>query len=70
MANTSKKTKDNTKNLFATVASEVKKIKWPKKKEILSSTIKVLIFCVLFAIFFVVCDSLASGLIVAIGVGK
>ena len=54
---------------FVGIKTEVKRIRWIKFGELLESTGKVLAFCVLFGIFFVLCDLVISKLLLMIGVG-
>lgn len=54
---------------FEGIKTEVKRIRWVKFGELLESTGKVLAFCVLFGIFFVLCDLVISKLLLMIGVG-
>ena len=61
---------DKIKDFFSGVRNETKRIRWPKFSELMSNTGKVIFFCVLFAIFFVICDLLISEFLVLIGVGK
>ncbi len=56
-------------DIFKGVGVETKRVRWPKVSELLQNTVKVLVFCILFALFFVVCDLLVSELLVLIGVG-
>lgn len=74
MASTSKKTtvksENKVKAFFTGIITETKRIRFPKFSELVESTGKVLFFCLLFALFFVVCDFLVSELLVLIGVGK
>ena len=51
------------------ITTEIKRIRWIKFGELLESTGKVLAFCVLFGIFFVLCDLVISKLLLMIGVG-
>jgi len=51
------------------IATEVKRIRWIKFGDLLSSTAKVLVFCILFAIFFVLCDTAISSVLLWIGIG-
>lgn len=51
------------------IASEIKRIRWIKFGDLLSDTAKVLVFCILFAIFFVLCDTGISSILLLIGVG-
>lgn len=52
------------------IKTEVKRIRWPKWSEMLENTGKVLLFCILFGIFFVLCDLVIGRLLLLIGVGK
>ena len=61
---------EKIKGFFVGIANETKRIRWPKFSELMSNTAKVLVFCVLFALFFVLCDLIVSGLLVKIGVGS
>ena len=54
---------------FIGVATEIKRIRWPKFSELISDTGRVLAFCILFAIFFVFCDLIISNFLILIGVG-
>ncbi len=54
---------------FEGIKTEVKRIRWIKPAELLESTGKVLLFCVLFGVFFVVCDLAISKLLLMLGVG-
>ncbi|MDI9540891.1 MAG: preprotein translocase subunit SecE [Bacillota bacterium] len=69
-----KKNKTNTGNpisrFFTGVATEIKRIRWPKFSELVADTGRVLAFCVLFAIFFVLCDLVISNFLIMIGVGR
>ena len=51
------------------ITTEIKRIRWIKFGELMESTGKVLAFCVLFGIFFVLCDLVISKLLLLIGVG-
>ncbi len=51
------------------IATEIKRIRWIKFSELMESTGKVLVFCILFGIFFVLCDLVISKLLLLIGVG-
>ncbi|MDD6640179.1 MAG: preprotein translocase subunit SecE [Erysipelotrichaceae bacterium] len=61
--------KDGITTFFKGVVSEAKRIKWPKFSQLMKNTAKVLFFCILFALFFILCDFLVSGFLVLIGVG-
>ena len=54
---------------FTGVTTEIKRIRWPKFSELMSDTGRVLAFCILFAIFFVLCDLFISKFLIMIGVG-
>ncbi len=45
------------------VIGELKKVQWPSFKELMSSSWLVIVFTVLFALYFFVCEFVASGLI-------
>ena len=60
---------DRIKGIFTGIITEAKRIRWPKFSELMSNTGKVLVFCILFAIFFILCDLVVSELLVLIGVG-
>ena len=51
------------------IKTEIKRIRWIKFPELLESTGKVLLFCILFGIFFVLCDLVISKALLMIGVG-
>ena len=51
------------------ITTEIKRIRWIKFGELMESTGKVLVFCILFGIFFVLCDLVISTLLLLIGVG-
>ncbi len=51
------------------ITTEVKRIRWTKPSELLESTGKVLAFCILFGVFFVLCDLVISKFLLMIGVG-
>ncbi len=61
---------DKITGFFTGVKTEAKRVRWPKFSELMSNSGKVIFFCVLFAIFFILCDLLISELLVLIGVGK
>ncbi|MGI6510004.1 MAG: preprotein translocase subunit SecE [Erysipelotrichaceae bacterium] len=69
-----KKSKPNSGNpisrFFSGVATEIKRIRWPKFSELVADTGRVLAFCILFAIFFVLCDLVVSKFLIMIGVGR
>ena len=51
------------------IKTEVKRIRWIKPAELFESTGKVLVFCVLFGVFFMLCDLIISKLLLMLGVG-
>ncbi len=51
------------------IKTEIKRIRWPKFSEMTTNTAKVLVFCILFGIFFVLCDLVIGKLLLVIGVG-
>ncbi len=46
------KKKDNKKSFIEEVKSELKKVKWPTKKEMAKYSIAVIVFIVLFGLYF------------------
>lgn len=68
--NTTVKNENKIKSFFTGIVTETKRIRFPKLSEMVSNTGKVLVFCVLFALFFVICDLAVSELLVLIGVGR
>ena len=54
-------------NLSA-IVKEIKKIRWPKKEDLASNSIEVIIFTGLFCLFFYLCLTVISALLKAIGV--
>jgi len=67
--NTTVKNDNKIKSFFTGIVTETKRIRFPKFSELLTNTGKVLFFCVLFAIFFIICDFIVSEVLVLIGVG-
>lgn len=51
------------------IAKEVKRIRWPKKKELLENSIKVIFFVLMFMVAFILFDLLIALVIRALGVG-
>ncbi len=56
-------------NFFKGVFKEASRVRWPKFSELMVNTGKVLVFCVLFAVFFILCDAVVSELLLLIGIG-
>ncbi len=52
------KVKTNKKSYVGEVRTELKKVKWPTKEEMLKYSIAVIIFIVIFGLFFYVLDAL------------
>jgi preprotein translocase subunit SecE len=50
-------------NFFGDVASEMKKVSWPKRNELVRSTLTVIATVVFFAVFFAILDMGISSLI-------
>ena len=53
----------------ADVLKEVKRVRWPKFSELMSNTLKVLVFGFAFGLFFVLCNLVISRLLLLLGVG-
>lgn len=54
-------------NLSA-IFKEISKIRWPKKDDLLTNSVQVIIFTAFFALFFFICQLLVSVFLKAIGV--
>ncbi|MDO4198958.1 MAG: preprotein translocase subunit SecE [Erysipelotrichaceae bacterium] len=50
------------------IFKEISKIRWPKKEDLLTNSVQVLIFTAFFGIFFAICIFLVSALLRALGV--
>ena len=50
------------------INKEIKKIRWPKPKDLLTSSVQVIIFTLFFGLFFVLCELLVSVVLKGIGV--
>lgn len=55
---------------FEGILGEVKKVRWPKKNELLKDTFVAIAFMLIFAIFFVMSDLVVSILLRLLGVLK
>jgi preprotein translocase subunit SecE len=55
------------KKLFSGVRSEMKKVRWPKKKEMVKYSIAVLLCIAAFAIFFIFSDFIIAGVRTLVG---
>jgi preprotein translocase SecE subunit len=51
------------------IMTEVKRIRWPKKEDLVSKSLRVLFFCALFAAFFMLCEVGVAGILKLIGIG-
>lgn len=51
-----KKEKKEKKKFFKSVIAEIKKVRWPKKKEMIKYSLATLICIVVFALFFMLSD--------------
>ncbi len=50
------------------IRSEIARIRWPKGKTLVEDSAKVLFFTVAFALFFTLCEVVASGFLKLIGI--
>jgi len=53
---------------IAGIRSEISRIRWPKSKDLLENSAKVLFFTVAFALFFILCELVASGFLKFVGI--
>lgn len=53
---------------IAGIRSEISRIRWPKGKDLMENSGKVLFFTVAFALFFTVCEMIASGFLKFVGI--
>ena len=53
---------------LSAIFKEISKIRWPKKDDLLTNSVQVIIFTAFFALFFFICQLLVSVLLKAIGV--
>lgn len=49
------------------IRKEIKRIRWPKAKELFSNSVTVIVFTVLFGIFFFLCELVAGGFLSVVG---
>jgi len=56
-----KKNKVQKENYFASISSELKKVKWPSKKEVLKYTFATIMFVLVLVGFFILMSLLMSG---------
>ncbi|MBQ5443776.1 MAG: preprotein translocase subunit SecE [Erysipelotrichaceae bacterium] len=53
---------------FSAIWKEISKIRWPKRSDLFSNSVQVLIFTGFFALFFAVCLVAVSAILNALGV--
>lgn len=51
------------------IKKEAKRVRWPKRGDVVSNTGEVVTFTAFFALFFVLCDFLSTTLLTLIGIG-
>ena len=51
------------------VKKEAKRVRWPKRKDIANNTGEVLTFTPFFALYFVLCEFIVTGILRLIGIG-
>lgn len=51
------------------IQKEMKRVRWPKREDITSSTGEVLMFVCFFALFFVLCEFIVTFVLRMIGIG-
>lgn len=49
------------------IRKEIKRIRWPKAKDLAANSMTVIMFTVLFGIFFFLCELVASGFLTVVG---
>ena len=52
----------------AAIFKEISKIRWPKKNDLLTNSVQVVVFTAFFAVFFYLCQFLVSNCLKLIGV--
>ncbi len=50
------------------ITTEIKRVRWPKQKDLVHDSVTVIIFTVAFGIFFVVAEALVAVFLKAIGI--
>lgn len=50
------------------ILKEIKKIRWPSKKDLLTNSVQVIIFTLFFGVFFAICVTAISALLQMMGV--
>ncbi|MDI9518246.1 MAG: preprotein translocase subunit SecE [Erysipelotrichaceae bacterium] len=51
------------------ISKEIKRIRWPKSKDLYSDSVEVIIFTVAFMLFFTVCEFVIANLLRMAGMG-
>ncbi|MFV0380023.1 MAG: preprotein translocase subunit SecE [Anaerorhabdus sp.] len=51
------------------ISKEIKRIRWPHPKELMSNTLEVIMFIVFFALFFILCEFTVTYFLRLIGIG-
>lgn len=49
------------------IGTEIKRIRWPKPKELAKNSMTVVLFTFMFGVFFVICQVITSGFLKLIG---
>lgn len=49
------------------IYKEIKRIRWPKAKDLFSNSMTVILFTILFGVFFLLCELIASGFLTVVG---
>ena len=50
------------------IFKEISKIRWPKKQDLLTNSVQVLVFTAFFGVFFAICIAAVSALLKVLGV--
>lgn len=53
---------------FSGVAKEIKKIRWPKREDLVENSVQTIIFTFFFGVFFVLCQLLVTLVLKGLGV--
>jgi preprotein translocase SecE subunit len=51
------------------IRKEARRVRWPKRGDVMRNTGEVVLFTALFALFFIFCDFIASNLLALLGIG-
>ena len=51
------------------IKKEAKRVRWPKRKDVAEDTAEVLSFKAFFALYFVLCEFIVTGILRLIGIG-